>query len=68
MVLLCFLEENDKDYKGRTEEVALIIKKVTSVTKGRVVLPPFMTHSLKEVEKFFFCFNYKTVFSSIITH
>lgn len=42
-------KENDKDYKGRTEEVALIIKKVTSVTKGRVVLPPFMTHSLREM-------------------
>lgn len=42
-------KENDKDYKGRTEEVALMIKKVTFVTKGRVVLPPFMTHSLREM-------------------
>lgn len=42
-------KETDGDYNSRIEEVALIIKKVTCFTKGKVVLPPFMIHSLKEM-------------------
>ena len=49
------LEAREKEGWGRLEEVAFWSKQASDPTKNKIQLPPFMTHTLDEVQEILFC-------------
>jgi len=49
------LEVREEEGCGRLEEMAFWSKKASDATKNQIQLPPFMTHTLDEVQEILFC-------------
>ena len=55
LLYFVLVEEGENEGWGRLEEVAFWSKKGSNATRNKIQLPPFMTHTLDEVQEILFC-------------